>query len=165
MNTLHQLKVQKTFFCDSEWKYAAFSKALKIVSHSFFQSPQIFQCKLTPPTLTEEFKLCNSCYIIHAVISYVISYMCTCKHIYIILSNTFPLLKILNAACLIVSIKWLHKSTLVITFFITPLLKKHSIKNNQKLRFCSPHFSHPKFNIFTTKNITFVPVLPNSRTI
>ena len=31
----------------------------------------------------------------------------------------------------------MHKSTLI-TYFISPLLKKHSIKNNQKLSLCSP---------------------------
>ena len=60
----------------------------------------------------------------------------------------------------------MHDSVLI-TYFITSLLKKHSIKKDKKLSLCSPITSSPasfinKVPIFA--NSISVPVFPNSRT-
>ena len=61
----------------------------------------------------------------------------------------------------------MHDSVLI-TYFITSLLKKHSIKKDKKLSLCSPITFSPT-SVFINKipifaNSIFVPIFPNSRT-
>ena len=49
----------------------------------------------------------------------------------------------------------MHKSTLI-TYFISSLLKKHSIKKWWKAQSVHPHYSRPSSNIFQRN---FIPVL------
>ena len=59
---------------------------------------------------------------------------------YIILSDISTSLKILNTIWSYCIYNVIRKSTLI-TYFVKSLLKKHSIKNDQKLSFCDPIIS------------------------
>ena len=59
----------------------------------------------------------------------------------------------------IIAYDMMHKLTLV-TYMITSLLQKHSIKNNQKFSLCIPSRNNSQFQ-YLQRN--FAPRFPNSR--